>query len=407
LWLLREEDIVDWPSLARELRAKGQSARPSPAGRIWAMLGAPARQAVASLDRAQTPAKPVIRAGPAIPAAGAAARQAANQPATAAGAAARSAASQPAPAATTRPAASQPAPAAGAAPDPATLDKQTKPLILAALNDILADRGFYDAQYWRGAELTPRQEDLLAARRDGTDTQGEIIELNRSLLADALSGTISQGPTVLAVMDTSDLRLQLAEPKAELLSYLRREAVAMRDRKIAEAQIARAEVDRLQAQIDLLEYRIRKARIVSPLSGKVLTGDLKHRIGAPIKTGDVLFEVAPLETLRADLSIPEDQIADVMAALKTADARGEKLQGQLATVGKPDQRVGFVVERIDPVAQVVDQANVFKVRAGLNETRQWMLPGMEGVAKIHLGNRKYAWLWSRKLVNWVRMKLWI
>jgi hypothetical protein len=32
---------------------------------------------------------------------------------------------------------------------------------------------------------------------------------------------------------------------------------------------------------------------------------------------------------------------------------------------------------------------------------------MEGVAKIRIGRRTYAYLWTRKLVNWVRMKLWI
>jgi hypothetical protein len=36
-----------------------------------------------------------------------------------------------------------------------------------------------------------------------------------------------------------------------------------------------------------------------------------------------------------------------------------------------------------------------------------MAPGMKGVAKIHVGRRSYAWLWTRDLVNWVRMRLWV
>jgi hypothetical protein len=32
---------------------------------------------------------------------------------------------------------------------------------------------------------------------------------------------------------------------------------------------------------------------------------------------------------------------------------------------------------------------------------------MEGVAKIDLGRRSYAWIWTRRIVNWVRMKLWL
>ena len=32
---------------------------------------------------------------------------------------------------------------------------------------------------------------------------------------------------------------------------------------------------------------------------------------------------------------------------------------------------------------------------------------MEGVAKIDIDKRPYAWIWTRKIINWVRMKLWL
>jgi len=35
-----------------------------------------------------------------------------------------------------------------------------------------------------------------------------------------------------------------------------------------------------------------------------------------------------------------------------------------------------------------------------------MRPGMEGVAKISIDRRHLVWIWTRRLVNWVRMKLW-
>jgi hypothetical protein len=36
-----------------------------------------------------------------------------------------------------------------------------------------------------------------------------------------------------------------------------------------------------------------------------------------------------------------------------------------------------------------------------------MRPGMEGLAKVDVGKRSYAWIWTRTLVNWVRMQLWL
>ena len=58
------------------------------------------------------------------------------------------------------------------------------------------------------------------------------------------------------------------------------------------------------------------------------------------------------------------------------------------------------------MAEVVEQQNVFKVRVRLKDKPEWMRPGMEGVAKIDVDRRLYASIWTRKLVNWIRMKLW-
>jgi len=202
---------------------------------------------------------------------------------------------------------------------------------------------------------------------------------------------------VLATLDTVELRLQLAAAKAERAGYLKQSAAAMRDGETAQAQIAQANADKTQAQIDLYLYMIEQAQIVSPLTGTLVEGDLKRQIGAPVKTGDILFEVTPLDSLRAVLHVKEDQIVDVQV----------NQEGRLATASYPGQRVRFEVEQISPIAEVVNQENIFKVRVRLLDTPPWMRPGMEGVGKIDLGKRSYAWIWTRKIGNWVRMKLWL
>jgi len=122
---------------------------------------------------------------------------------------------------------------------------------------------------------------------------------------------VKENETILAELDTAELRLQLAAAKAEQAGYLKQFAAAMRDSETAEAQIAQANFDKTQTQIDLLNYLIEQGKIISPISGTVVKGDLKRQIGAPVKTGDVLFEVTPLESLRAELLVPEDQIFDI------------------------------------------------------------------------------------------------
>lgn len=170
----------------------------------------------------------------------------------------------------------------------------------------------------------------------------------------------------------------------------------MRDGQTAQAQIAKANADEVSARIDLLNYMIGQANIVSPLSGTVVKGDLKREIGAPVKTGDILFEVTPLESLRAELLVPEAEIFEIKV----------NQEGFLATASYPGQRINFVVERINPMAEVIKQRNVFRVRVRLLETYPWMRPGMEGVARVKVGKRHYIWIWTRKIINWVRMQLW-
>jgi multidrug efflux pump subunit AcrA (membrane-fusion protein) len=208
---------------------------------------------------------------------------------------------------------------------------------------------------------------------------------------------VTAGETVLAELDTAELRLQLSEAQAELAGHLKQADIAMREGKQVEVQIAQADADRLAARIERLRYQLAHATITCPIDGVVLSGDLKKKVGGPVSKGDVLYEVAPLSALRAVLMVPEDRINDVEV--------GDR--GHLASASNPGLYVPFEVERISPIAKVVEQANVFPVRVKLRDENAQLRPGMEGVAKIEVGERSYAWIWTRDLVNWVRMKLWI
>jgi len=208
---------------------------------------------------------------------------------------------------------------------------------------------------------------------------------------------VAANTTVLAELDVAELRLQLAAAQAEETTFAKKAASSLRDLNTAEAQIAKAQAGKVRAKIRLFEHWISLGKIASPIDGHVLTGDLKQKVGAPVRQGQILFEVAALESLRGELYVPDDEIADVEVGQT----------GQLATSSFPEERIDFVVERITPIAEVVNQRNVFKVRVRLVERRPWMRPGMEGVAKINIGRKAYWWILSRPLVNWVRMRLWL
>ena len=208
---------------------------------------------------------------------------------------------------------------------------------------------------------------------------------------------VAADETVLAALETAELRLELSSLLAERMKYEKEAEVARRENKTAEAQIARAEARKVAAEVRLLEHRIERARLTSPMSGLVLEGDHTRKIGGAVSEGETLFEVAPLEGLRAELRVPEDRVAELQVGQR----------GELAAASRPGRYLRFVVEKIEPKAQVIDGRNVFRVWVRLERVPRWLRPGMEGVAKVKVGEARYAWLWTHEAVEWVRMKLWL
>lgn len=208
---------------------------------------------------------------------------------------------------------------------------------------------------------------------------------------------VQAGQTVLATLDTADLKLELASLTAQIDSFEKDMAIARRDGDIAAMRIAQSRVDETRAQADLIAHRIDQAEIRSRVDGVVVEGDLKRQIGAALELGQALFEVAPLDDLHAELSVPETRITEVEVGQA----------GMLASVARPGTYLPFTVDRIDPAAEVVEGQNVFKVRLQFEEPPLGLQPGMEGVGKIDAGTRSFLYIWTRDAIRWVRMQLWI
>ncbi len=205
------------------------------------------------------------------------------------------------------------------------------------------------------------------------------------------------GKTILAQLHTARLRDQLAAAQAQFSAYAKQAQVASARGKIADMQIADDSMNGAAAKIRLLRSQISHAAITSPISGLVLSGNLQRRIGAPVHLGDLLFRVAPISPLVARLDVLDGDILYV----KTGQI------GSLATASYPAHRMPLRVVHINPLAIVKHKRNVFRVRALVRRPPDWLRPGMQGTARINAGQRRYIWIWTRGLINWIRMKLWI
>ena len=117
---------------------------------------------------------------------------------------------------------------------------------------------------------------------------------------------------------------------------------------------------------------------------------------ATVRRGDVLFQVAPLDAYRVVLSVDESQIADVRVGQ----------HARLLTTSLPTEPLDLVVEQVTPVAEARDGRTVFRVEASLERPVAALRPGMEGIAKIEVEQRRVAWIWTRTLMNWLRLHFW-
>jgi RND family efflux transporter MFP subunit len=203
---------------------------------------------------------------------------------------------------------------------------------------------------------------------------------------------------VLAEFDTSDL----TEEKIKSLSDAHRseqEAIKYRadPTKTAEALMSEQERAGAQAQADMYQIEIDRAKVTAPFDGEILSGDLKDKRGSVFKQGEPLMEMAQQNSLWAELSVPDHDIQDIKVGSV----------GHLWTSALPSETKPITIKSIVPQGVVKEQSNVFTVYATLNQNSDQWRPGMQGEASIDVGHRRLVWIWTHKFVDFLRMKLWM
>ena len=80
--------------------------------------------------------------------------------------------------------------------------------------------------------------------------------------------------------------------------------------------------------------------------------------------------------------------------------------GTLALSSMPHDPLPMVIEKITPVSVTEEGKNLFRVEARVTGGIEKLRPGMEGIGKIQVDRRKLGWIWTHKIVHWVRMWIW-
>jgi len=220
---------------------------------------------------------------------------------------------------------------------------------------------------------------------------------------DGYLGKISARPgdsvkkgALLAQLNDEDLRLQRQKLASQVQQYRQAYDTALANSSRVEAAIASAQMDQANIQLRLVDQQLERTQLNSPLDGIVVSDDISQTQGAPVKQGDVLFEIAAPHGFLVQLFVDERDIAAV--------ALGQ--EGQVKFSSLPGDIFAARVKTITPISAVREGRNYFRVEAELNQEQDSLRPGMTGTGKLSAGYRALGWIWFHDLWHWLRLKLW-
>ena len=216
-----------------------------------------------------------------------------------------------------------------------------------------------------------------------------------------LSASVQAGDTVrkgdvMATLNDSEINLQMAKLDGELQKIRREYREAQSNRDLVNFRILSEQINKVEAEIKLTEQQLDRINLSAPFDGVVIEGDLTQSLGSPVERGDALFKIAPLEGYRIILKVDEKDISFI----------DQSQPGILILPSLSKRRFPLTVEKITVASKAENGTNIFRVEASLNEVNDRLRPGMQGVGKIYVSQKRLIWIWTHEFIDWLRLWVW-
>ncbi|PHQ34163.1 efflux RND transporter periplasmic adaptor subunit [Rhodopirellula bahusiensis] len=186
----------------------------------------------------------------------------------------------------------------------------------------------------------------------------------------------------LARMEDRELLLQIDELNAKRLELAKSQDQEWIAHRAAEAVAAGLQIEQIDAKLSLFNQRLARTELNVSKAGIVLQAPLEDRQNVPVHQGDVIFEIAPLEQLRAAALIPGHDIHHIQTGM----------QVDLDIDGLGGSSIMGTIDRIMPQATAVNQQHGFIVHCTIDNRDGRLRPGMNGVAKVDAGTKSLGWV---------------
>lgn len=187
--------------------------------------------------------------------------------------------------------------------------------------------------------------------------------------------TVSRGDT-LAELEGEELVLSRATAAAKAEEAFRKQDAAVRAKEVTEAELARLEGEAFAAERDLLDWQISQLQLKSPVDGVVLASPFEHSDGAPVREGDIVAEVAPLDRLRVRIDVPVEDF-ERLPSVTEGELHLDGVSGEPVTVA------GFSRAAR---AETIAGRTVIPLRTGIDNPGLVLRPGQKGVVLLPTGS---------------------
>lgn len=247
---------------------------------------------------------------------------------------------------------------------------------------------FLPVNYWisSNANLQTTLKYLLVAPQDGYLSS-----------ISARPGMLVKKGDVLAQLNDEDLRLERQKLFSQLQQSQQEYDNALATANRAQAAIANEKIIQANSQLQLIEQQQLRAQLTAPNDGIITSDDISQSQGAPVKQGQILFEVSSGKGYLVQLWVDERDIA----ALNIGQ------EGHLKLSSIPNETFEVTVKAITPISEIREGKNYFRVEATLNRESDLLRPGMTGSGKILVGREPLGWIWFHDAWHWLRLSLWL
>jgi multidrug resistance efflux pump len=255
------------------------------------------------------------------------------------------------------------------------------------------------------AEIGEKRARLDMLKRGPRREEIEVARLSVAKAEDRLRFGRQELDRVRALAQAqaaSRTELDQAEERVSVLQKDRDEALAklraLQSGTPQEIEALDQEILRSSAELGRLEGDLQRVNVVAPHSGVVVTPRLREKIGAFLKPGDLVAEVHALETVRAEINVPERDIGDVRVG-QEGDLRLRAYPGRTFT-----GRVTAIAPAADTTA--LAQGRTVRVTIAIPNEEGLLKPHLTGYARIECGNRRAIDLLTRGLRRYLRVEFW-